>query len=192
MVVQHPCHDPLSFDDVDDAVLRVNGNGTRVHYRTNTMPGSSGSPVLNRNLDLVALHHAGEPELDFWAPVTSRSRRRLVQRGHSDPPDREAPRGNGLSSVFGGDCREADCQGIWRPSRRAGRRVLDHRRFRVTLSPGSLTIASRGDADTGLGVVARGLIEYAERTDAVAGSGPEAKKLNPRQPETGRLSTNRS
>jgi hypothetical protein len=61
MVVQHPCHDPTSFDDVQDAVLRVNPNGTRVHYRTNTMPGSSGSPVLNRHLDLVALHHSGEP-----------------------------------------------------------------------------------------------------------------------------------
>jgi hypothetical protein len=25
------------------------------------MPGSSGSPVLDRNLELVALHHAGQP-----------------------------------------------------------------------------------------------------------------------------------
>ena len=61
MVIQHPCHDPISFDDAQDAVLRVNANGTRVQYRTNTMPGSSGSPVLNRHLELVALHHSGEP-----------------------------------------------------------------------------------------------------------------------------------
>lgn len=61
MVVQHPCHDPISFDDRDDAVVRVNPNGTRVHYRTNTLPGSSGSPVLDRRLELVALHHSGEP-----------------------------------------------------------------------------------------------------------------------------------
>lgn len=61
MIVQHPCHDPISFDSADDAVLRVNPNGTRVHYRTNTMPGSSGSPVLSRELELVGLHHTGEP-----------------------------------------------------------------------------------------------------------------------------------
>ena len=66
MVVQHPCHDPISFDDRDDAVLRLNPNGTRVHYRNNTMPGSSGSPVLDRDLELVALHHAGEPGSPDW------------------------------------------------------------------------------------------------------------------------------
>ena len=66
MVVQHPSHLPIAFDDADDAVIRVNANRTRVHYRTNTLPGSSGSPVLDRGLELVALHHAaspGEPDL---------------------------------------------------------------------------------------------------------------------------------
>lgn len=68
-VVQHPCHDPISFDWADEAVLRLNPNRTRVHYRINTLPGSSGSAVLNRNLDLVALHHAGEPgSPDLWRP----------------------------------------------------------------------------------------------------------------------------
>jgi endonuclease G len=34
----------------------------RVHYTTDTEPGSSGSPVLNNEWDLVALHHAaGDP-----------------------------------------------------------------------------------------------------------------------------------
>ena len=69
MIVQHPCNDPISFDAPDDAVVRVNPNKTRVHYRVNTMPGSSGSPVLNADLELVAIHHAGEPgSPDHWKP----------------------------------------------------------------------------------------------------------------------------
>lgn len=66
MVVQHPCDDPIAFDFAHDAVMRINGNGTRVHYRINTMPGSSGSPVLDRELELVGLHHAGEPGSKDW------------------------------------------------------------------------------------------------------------------------------
>lgn len=69
MVVQHPCHDPIAYDFVHDAVIRVIGDQLRVHYRPNTMPGSSGSPVLDRNLELVALHHAGQPgSPDVWLP----------------------------------------------------------------------------------------------------------------------------
>jgi Trypsin-like peptidase domain/Effector-associated domain 1 len=69
MVFQHPCHDPISFDSALDAVIRVVGNGLRVHYRVNTMPGSSGSPVVDRDLNLVALHHAGQPgSPDVWLP----------------------------------------------------------------------------------------------------------------------------
>ncbi|QDU37561.1 Extracellular ribonuclease precursor [Maioricimonas rarisocia] len=34
------------------------------HYRTDTAPGSSGSPVFNDQWELVALHHSGVPERD--------------------------------------------------------------------------------------------------------------------------------
>ena len=89
MVVQHPCHDPISFDDTTDAVVRTYPNGTRVHYRTNTMPGSSGSPVLNRDLELVALHHSGEPgSPDFRLECHQQVDPGGVQRGH---PDRDDP-----------------------------------------------------------------------------------------------------
>ena len=33
--------------------------GNVVQYVTSTLPGSSGSPVLNDNWEVVALHHAG-------------------------------------------------------------------------------------------------------------------------------------
>jgi V8-like Glu-specific endopeptidase len=33
--------------------------GGRVHYLTDTLKGSSGSPVFNSNWEVVALHHRG-------------------------------------------------------------------------------------------------------------------------------------
>ncbi len=72
LVAQHPCGDPIAFDSAPDAVLRLASNGTRVHYRINTLPGSSGSPVFNRALELVALHHSGEPGApDHFLPCHS-------------------------------------------------------------------------------------------------------------------------
>ena len=45
-------------------MISVNANGTRVRYRTNTEPGSSGSPCFDQNWSLVALHHSGDPNFD--------------------------------------------------------------------------------------------------------------------------------
>ena len=33
---------------------------TRLRYNVNTAPGSSGAPVFNRLLELVAIHHVGK------------------------------------------------------------------------------------------------------------------------------------
>ena len=48
-------------------VMGFVGNGLRVRHNTRTLPGSSGSPVFNANLEIAALHHAGEPNnrLDY-------------------------------------------------------------------------------------------------------------------------------
>ena len=35
-----------------------------LYYRTDTEPGSSGSPCFNDPWELVALHHSGVPDLD--------------------------------------------------------------------------------------------------------------------------------
>ena len=103
-VIQHPCHDPLKLDDVDDAVVRVNGNGTRVHYRTNTMPGSSGSPVLNGNLDLVALHHSGEPGTpDFELPCQKQVTPAEYNEGIPIASIQNQLASKDLSWVFGGE-----------------------------------------------------------------------------------------
>ncbi|MFO0648128.1 MAG: serine protease [Polyangiales bacterium] len=61
LILQHPNGHPLRL--AFDGVLSMNANNTRVRYRTNTLPGSSGSPCFDQNWTLLALHHAGDPRL---------------------------------------------------------------------------------------------------------------------------------
>jgi hypothetical protein len=44
------------------AVMGYVGNGRRMRHDTRTLPGSSGSPCCNADLQLVGLHHAGDPK----------------------------------------------------------------------------------------------------------------------------------
>lgn len=60
-IAQHPGGGPMQLAIDTKAVLGVNANGTRVRYRTNTSPGSSGSPCFDKGWNLVALHHSGDP-----------------------------------------------------------------------------------------------------------------------------------
>jgi hypothetical protein len=60
-IVQHPRAEPISLALDTDGVIGVNANQTRVRYRTNTEPGSSGSPCFDQHWNLVALHHLGDP-----------------------------------------------------------------------------------------------------------------------------------
>ena len=59
-IVQHPEAGPLKLAMDTKSVLEINGNSTRVRYRTNTEPGSSGSPVFTDQWELAALHHSGD------------------------------------------------------------------------------------------------------------------------------------
>jgi V8-like Glu-specific endopeptidase len=61
LIVQHPEGTPMKLAMDTQAVIGLNGNGTRINYRTNTDPGSSGSPVFTMDWDIVALHHSGDP-----------------------------------------------------------------------------------------------------------------------------------
>jgi hypothetical protein len=60
-IMQHPQGEPLKLAIDTDAIIGVNENGTRVRYKTNTEKGSSGSPCFNKDWELVALHHSGDP-----------------------------------------------------------------------------------------------------------------------------------
>jgi endonuclease G len=62
-IIQHP------DGRMKEAVLRENRlvarNGNTIHYLADTEPGSSGSPVLNVQFALVALHHWGTPHREL-------------------------------------------------------------------------------------------------------------------------------
>jgi hypothetical protein len=61
-ILQHPDGAPLKIAFGHSTGL--NTNGTRLRYTVNTAGGSSGSPCLDAQLDLVGLHHAGDPNFD--------------------------------------------------------------------------------------------------------------------------------
>ncbi len=52
----------FNLDILDDGFL---------HYQTGTLEGSSGSPVYSENRELVALHHAGIPEVKNGQIITT-------------------------------------------------------------------------------------------------------------------------
>ena len=56
-IIQHPSGRAKEVALHDNQVTRIKDKV--LHYRTDTEPGSSGSPVFNNEWDLVALHHAG-------------------------------------------------------------------------------------------------------------------------------------
>jgi hypothetical protein len=60
--LQHPDGAPLKI--AFGQSVGLNANETRLRYTVNTVGGSSGSPCLNAQLELVGLHHAGDPNFD--------------------------------------------------------------------------------------------------------------------------------
>jgi V8-like Glu-specific endopeptidase len=56
-IVQHPGGGPKQVSYFSNVVVYA-GEG-RVQYLTDTLPGSSGSPVFDRDWNVVALHHSG-------------------------------------------------------------------------------------------------------------------------------------
>lgn len=62
-IAQHPNGQAMKLALDTDAVVEClpqTGEPLRVRYRTNTEPGSSGSPCFNQDWELVALHHSGD------------------------------------------------------------------------------------------------------------------------------------
>lgn len=64
MIMQHPDKQPIKIAVPPGHLLQVNDNQTRIRYTTLTLGGSSGSPCFDANWQLMALHHAGDPNFD--------------------------------------------------------------------------------------------------------------------------------
>jgi V8-like Glu-specific endopeptidase len=61
-IVGHPSGRMQPMFSIQDNLM-LDYDGTRVHYRAPTEPGSSGSPVFDRRWKLIALHHSGSDQM---------------------------------------------------------------------------------------------------------------------------------
>ncbi len=63
-IIQHPEGSPKMIALRENRVFGRGKKGFTLYYGADTLPGSSGSPVLNDEYEVVALHHAGAPMND--------------------------------------------------------------------------------------------------------------------------------
>jgi hypothetical protein len=61
-IVQHAAGKPMELALDTNGIIGYSPKQRRVRYRTNTLAGSSGSPVFTQDWELLALHHAGDPQ----------------------------------------------------------------------------------------------------------------------------------
>lgn len=61
-IIQHPGGERMQITLRDNAVIGL--VDSFLHYRADTLPGSSGSIVANDQWEVAALHHAGKPKRD--------------------------------------------------------------------------------------------------------------------------------
>lgn len=87
-VIQHPRGAPLKI--ATGTVNGMNANRSRVTYQPTTDKGSSGSPVFNRDWELVALHHSGVKTHNQGIPIAA-IRRQLTKRGFAAALGAEPP-----------------------------------------------------------------------------------------------------
>jgi len=68
-IIQHPNGEPKQLAIRNNQV--VDELELFLHYRTDTDPGSSGSPVFNDQWEVVALHHSGVPKRNEQGQVVT-------------------------------------------------------------------------------------------------------------------------
>jgi endonuclease G, mitochondrial len=63
-IIQHPQGERKQVCVRENKLLKYDPAGNTIWYMTDTVPGSSGSPVFNGSWQVVALHHSGVPKMD--------------------------------------------------------------------------------------------------------------------------------
>lgn len=84
-IIQHPGGERKQICVRENKLLKYDEGGDTLWYNTDTVAGSSGSPVFNNSWQVVALHHSGVPKKDqhgrwltvdgaLWDPSMDESR----------------------------------------------------------------------------------------------------------------------
>lgn len=69
-IIQHPNGERKQVCVRENRLLKYDDNGPYLWYQTDTVGGSSGSPVFNNSWEVVALHHSGVPKSEVRGGVT--------------------------------------------------------------------------------------------------------------------------
>lgn len=78
-IIQHPKGEDKQIALNANEVLSVWGQ--YIFYTTDTEPGSSGSPVFNKDWKVVAIHHAGKTDAEGGMQINARGDRKGANRG---------------------------------------------------------------------------------------------------------------
>lgn len=62
IIIQHPKRQPKKIAFGFEKISAIDPKGIKIRYDINTEGGSSGSPCFNEKFELIALHHAGDPD----------------------------------------------------------------------------------------------------------------------------------
>ena len=73
-IIQHPEGRPKQYATVNNRLLDLRDDGFLL-YETDTLEGSSGSPVFNQHWETIGLHHCGVPQIENEMLVTRDGRR---------------------------------------------------------------------------------------------------------------------
>lgn len=84
-IIQHPAGERKQVCVRENKLLKYDDNGSTLWYQTDTLAGSSGSPITNGLWQVVGLHHKGIPKTNangdwldvdgnVWDPSTDESR----------------------------------------------------------------------------------------------------------------------
>ena len=146
-VIQHPDGQPMKVVMTQNYVAG-DMTDTRVHYVADTMEGSSGSPVFNRNWEIVALHHSG-------TSVSAGRRRRRGQASLEGQVPRERRRADARDSrgLQGEGTRYDTCRSS--ESRTVGIAHQRHARQQIDAAIWSLSLP-RASRPRGVRSAARG------------------------------------